>query len=431
VTDSGVVVVGGGLAGLVAACEAARAGAQVTLVERLSEPGGRARTRDDRGFRFNMGPHALYKFGAGMGILRGLGIEPAGKVPATSGTLARRRGRLHALPGGFASLLSTGLFGAGAKLEAARWLTALGRMDAAAYDSVSIASVLGEQVRHEAVRDLAHALVRVTSYCNDPERMSAGAALRQIQDGLRGVLYLHGGWRSLVDALRAAAVRAGVVLRTGTRVDRVEHDGRAREVVLANGARIPARAVVLAAGPAEVSALVDGGHHPELARHAKGTVAVRVASLEVGLARLTRPRRLFALGIDEPTYFSVHSAWADLAPQGAALVYVARYLAPDEPAERAGLEAELEDLLDAMQPGWRDHVVTKKLLRDLVVVHELPRASAGGLAGRPAARVAGVDGLFLAGDWVGPVGMLADGALASGRDAGRSAARAAGLAVAA
>ncbi len=429
--SAGVVVVGGGLGGLVAATTAARAGAKVTLLERLSEPGGRARTRDERGFRFNMGPHALYAFGPGIEVLRGLGVEPAGQRPGASGALARRRGRLHALPGGFASLLSTGLLGAGAKLEAARWLAALPRLDASALDSVPIGFVLAEQLRHEVTRELVHALVRVTSYANDPERMSAGAALRQIRDGLRGVLYLHGGWQSLVDALRDAAMRAGVSLRTRARVARVTHEGRSREVVLPDGERIPARAVVLAAGPAEASALVDGGQHPELARHAKGTVPVRVASLEIGLARLPRPRRLFALGIDEPTYFSVHSAWAELAPEGAALIHVARYLAPDEPAERAGLEAELESLLDAMQPEWREHVVTRKLLRDLVVVHELPRASAGGLAGRPPSRVAGVEGLFLAGDWVGPVGMLADAALASGREAGLAAARAAGAAVAA
>lgn len=426
-----VVVVGGGLAGLVAACSAARAGARVTLLERLSEPGGRARTRDDRSFRFNMGPHALYTLGAGIGVLRGLGVEPSGRPPAISGALARRRGRLHALPGGIASLLLTGLLGPGAKLEAMRWLASLGRLDAAAFDAVPLCAFTGEELRHEATRELVHALVRLTSYANDPERMSAGAALRQIQHGLRGVLYLHGGWQSLVDALRDVALRAGVHIRTSARAVRLDHDGRAREVVLASGERIPATAVVLAAGPAEVSALVDGGQHPELARHAKGSAPVRAASLEVGLSQLPRPRHLIALGIDEPTYFSVHSAWAELAPQGAALVHVARYLAPDEAAERAGLEAELEDLLDAMQPGWRAHVVTRKLLRDLVVVHELPRASTGGLAGRPPSRVPGIEGLFLAGDWVGPVGMLADAALVSGRDAGRAAARAAGSAVAA
>jgi hypothetical protein len=36
--------------------------------------------------------------------------------------------------------------------------------------------------------------------------------------------------------------------------------------------------------------------------------------------------------------------------------------------------------------------------------------------------VAGREGLFLAGDWVGPVGLLADAALCTGRDAGERAA---------
>ena len=54
-----VVVVGGGCAGLVAAIWAARGGARGELIEAVSELGGRARTREDQGFRFNMGPHAL------------------------------------------------------------------------------------------------------------------------------------------------------------------------------------------------------------------------------------------------------------------------------------------------------------------------------------------------------------------------------------
>jgi len=432
VTNPGVVVVvGGGLAGLVAATAAAREGAAVTLLERLAEPGGRARTREERGFRFNMGPHALYSAGPGAEVLRDFGVEPSGGRPATSGALARKGGRLHALPGGFASLVSTGLLALAEKLEAARWLAALPGLDTRAFDCVPLDETLAAQLRHEGSRELARALVRLTAYANDPARMSGGAALRQLKLAQGGVLYLHGGWQSLVHALRDVALRAGVVLRTAARVRSVEHDTRVSGVVLASGERIPAEAVVLATSPAEASDLVDGGNHPELARHAKGTVPVRAACLDVGLSRLTQPRRLFALGIDEPTYASVHSAWAELAPAGCALIQVARYLAPDESVERAGLEAELEDVLDALQPGWRAHVVAKKLLRDLVVVHELPRASSGGLAGRPAARVDGTHGLFVAGDWVGPEGMLADAALASGRDAGRRAARAAGAAVAA
>src|SRR5262245_6320840 len=116
-----VVVVGGGLAGLAAAAFAARGGASVVLYERLSERGGRARTRDERGFRFNMGPHALYLGSHAAPVLRELGVTLRGGRVASSGALGRWRGRLHALPGGVVSLLSTGLLGVAEKVEFARF----------------------------------------------------------------------------------------------------------------------------------------------------------------------------------------------------------------------------------------------------------------------------------------------------------------------
>ena len=58
----------------------------------------------------------------------------------------------------------------------------------------------------------------------------------------------------------------------------------------------------------------------------------------------------------------------------------------------------------------------------MVVTGAIPTAANGGLAGRPGAEVPGLPGAFVAGDWVGPVGMLADAALASGAHAGRLAA---------
>ena len=92
-----VAVVGGGLAGLTAAAFAARAGARVTLFERMAEPGGRARTRNEQGFLFNMGPHALYRGGPAEAALGELAIELAGASAPTSGALAIHAGRLHAL----------------------------------------------------------------------------------------------------------------------------------------------------------------------------------------------------------------------------------------------------------------------------------------------------------------------------------------------
>jgi thioredoxin reductase len=52
-----------------------------------------------------------------------------------------------------------------------------------------------------------------------------------------------------------------------------------------------------------------------------------------------------------------------------------------------------------------------------------PLARRGGLAGRPSITDTGIDGVFLAGDWVGRQGHLADAAFASGEAAGRAAAQ--------
>ncbi len=48
------------------------------------------------------------------------------------------------------------------------------------------------------------------------------------------------------------------------------------------------------------------------------------------------------------------------------------------------------------------------------MTHGLPLAERGGLPGRPAVAVPGAPGLFVAGDWVGDRGLLADAAAASG-----------------
>jgi phytoene dehydrogenase-like protein len=264
------------------------------------------------------------------------------------------------------------------------------------------------------------------------DRISAAAAIGQVALGLGpGVRYLDGGWQSLVDALEVRAAEAGVELRRGAKVDRVTHDGAARGVELAGGERFPADAVILAGGPGEASALVDGGGHPFFKEASDRALPIRAACLDLGLSSLPNPKRLFAIGVDRPLYYSVHSASAKLAPEGRATVCLARYLDPDERPSREELEADFHPLLDALQPGWRERVVTHKLLRDLVVAHDLPQAARGGLAGRTPGKVSGIANLYLAGDWVGPDGMLADASFASARAAARAAAGARGVRVAA
>lgn len=412
-----VAVVGGGLGGLTVAAYAARGGRSVTLFEKASHPGGRAATTVLGPFRFNLGPHALYAGSHGIGVLRELGVAFTGQKPSPSGAFAIARGGKHALPGGLLSLMTTGLFGVAAKLETARLLGGMARIDPRPLARVPVREWLATAVRHADVRPLVEALVRVATYCHDPERLSAGTAVTQIQGALgRGVLYLDGGWQTLVDGLRTAAVTAGAQLHTGARVGAVEPAGSEWALRLAGGGTMRARAVAIAAGPEDAAALLSGPGQAAVRAWADGAVPVKAACLDLALSHLPRPRATFALGVDQPLYLSVHSAVATFGPQGNAVIHVAKYLGP-RGAEPRGDERELEALLDLVQPGWRPLVLQRRFLPDMLVAHDLPRAAIGGTAGRPGPAVPGAPGLYVVGDWVGPDGMLADAALASAKRA--------------
>src|SRR5689334_15529873 len=128
-TSSPIVVIGGGLAGLVGAATLAKAGERVVVLEKASAPGGRAVTRERNGYRFNLGPHALYRAGELKRTLKTLGVDVHGAVPGANGGFAVLQDRLHTLPVGFASLLTTGLIGLHGKFVLARLLTNLPGID--------------------------------------------------------------------------------------------------------------------------------------------------------------------------------------------------------------------------------------------------------------------------------------------------------------
>lgn len=403
-----VAVVGGGLAGLAAGAIAARAGRSVVVLDKGKTLGGRAATKRHEGFALNQGPHALYRKSAGMRVLRGLGIEPGGGVPAVAGSWAFDRGELHTLPGGLVSLLTTGLLGVAGKLELARILARLPRLDAAALDSVTVDRWVAGAARDPTVRRMLLALVRVSTYAAETDRLSAGVAIRQLRAALTGgVLYVDGGWQSLVDALDEALRAAGGTSETAARVIAIEREGARFRVRLADDRAVSARAVVVALPLPAAAELVGSA---ELRRRAESARPVFAACLDLALASVPRPRAKFALGIDRPLYFSLHSASAALAPSGAGLVHAARYLAADD---GDAVASELEDLVERLQPGWRDCVVERRFLPRMLVASDLPTAERAGLAGRPGVELDDAPGLFLAGDWTGPEGLLADASLAS------------------
>jgi len=414
---SDIAVVGGGLAGLAAATLLARAGRSVALFEKSQTLGGRAVTHTLGEFRFNIGPHALYRLGEGGTVLRNLGVEFSGHAPNARGGYAVYKGVKHTLPVGFLSLLTTGAMRLPAKLEAARVLGTLPKLDPQPLQRLSVREWLAHAIRHTDLRQILTALFRLSTYAADVERLSAGSAIAQLQLALMGnVMYLDDGWQVLVDGLRRAAAHAGVRLLNATRVTAVEHDGTVRALRLADGSRHPIAAAVIAASPEAASALIDEGNEPTLRRWATDAIPVKAACLDLALSHLPEPRALFALGIDRPWYLSVHSAVAKLGPAGAAVIHIAKYLDSSGSDPKAD-EHELEGLLDTVQPGWRSLTRERRFLPNMVVSNALVTAAAGGFAGRPGPAVPSVRNLYVAGDWVGNAGMLADASLASARAA--------------
>lgn len=407
-----VIVAGGGIAGLTAGAFAARGGAKTLVLEGAPSFGGRARTREEGGFAFNFGPHALYQGGAAIRTLDALGVKPVGRKPVLKNASLIRDGKLHLAPQGLADLALTSAMSMGDKF-------AFG--GAAAKLSKDFAGLPGETVGEGVARltpnlvaqSAIKALIRVSSYSNAPGVMDAQAAFDQFRLANKGVLYLDGGWSRLVAQVAEAARAAGAELRTEARLASVRAQDGGWRVALANGEAFDAGAVVLTVSPQEAAELTELQALKDAALKA---IPIRAASLDVGLTRLPAPERGFALGLDVPIYFSVHSHTAKgLAPDGGAMIHVSRYLGAEEGATRA-TRAELEGVLDLVQPGWREVLAQEQWLPMAHVTHDLPQAARGGLTGRRSVDVA--PGLYVAGDWVGEEGMLSDCAFASGALAG-------------
>ena len=295
-----VVVIGAGVAGLVAAVEAAKGGAR-TLVLDARPAGGRARTTDREGYLFNEGPHALFEQGAFMAVLKRWGLEPSGRRPEASGAHVFRGDTLHPFPTGPGRLARTPLLKPASRIRFGRLMTRLPRLDTARLVGRSVTEWFDDEDLPEDVRALVLTLVRVTSYGNAPELMDAGAAVTQLRAGLQGVRYVDGGWQGIVDGLAQAFAAAGGTLHAGTAVGAVDADGRSAQVHAAYGP-VETSAVILAGlPPAEAARLL--GRNADAFGHLGPPV--EAACLELGATRPARPPVVF--GLDRPLYLSVHA----------------------------------------------------------------------------------------------------------------------------
>ncbi|HYH45430.1 MAG TPA: NAD(P)/FAD-dependent oxidoreductase [Thermoanaerobaculia bacterium] len=415
-----VAVVGGGIAGLTAACFLARGGAEVILFEKAPTLGGRAATRESGGFLFNRGIHALYTGGAASRAFEELGLTYGHGTPKE--TFVLDGGGLRPFPTSPSQFLRTELLGAGDKMELVRFLAGLSRARPKDLAGTSLQGWLDAKVRRPRLRRLLNSLAYPLVYTSALDLVSAEVFVDRFQRALKHpVHYVDGGWRVLVDGLREVAEHAGARVVNDARVEAVEvSGGRAQGVRLRDGSVVRTSAVVLATGPRDASKLVDGGEHSALRRVVDRLIPGRVACLDVALVRLPSPEVPVVQDLGGPRFMTAQSLYSRVAPEGAALVYTFKQLDPRRPGDPREDERDLEDLLDAAQPGWREVLVNRQYLPRIEAVGALPTAESGGFAGRPGPRVPGLEDLYLAGDWVGPEGFLVDASVASARRAAKS-----------
>jgi hypothetical protein len=425
-----IAIIGGGLAGLAAAVYLSRNGKSVTIIEKSSELGGRARTSIKDGFYFNQGPHALYSAGIAPKILDELNIKYKGKKVNYAKYFVINKGKLYQSPIKLSQLLTTKLLkGLGSKIETIRFFVRLNKMNLDGLQRISFREWLDRNFKNSDSKDFVRMLGRISTYTYNAENVSAVLALNQIKTAISGgVVYIDKGWQTLVDQLVDIAKSNGVKFEYGKNVVSVKQsydtNGTNRQPVwkirLSENSVISFHDVIIATNPSHVYNLLKDITPISpvfLSQLEKMGRPARVATLDVALSSLPSPNVYGVYGMDVPLYLSLHSAFAKLSNgENGVLFHAMKYLDSSAAPNPVQDKKELEVLLDMVQPGWRKMVIRQRFLPNMIASNTfLNNDNKGIMKNRPDIKVSGVDSLYIIGDWVGPEGMLVDTSFASAK----------------
>ena len=377
-----VTIVGGGLAGLIAAIEVAEQGVPARVLEARTRLGGRGASLPGP-YTANLGPHALYAGTALWDWLDQRGLAQPALRPTKLGSLRFRwRGQLRATP-------PRGLLGI-------RRLASAAKGEGAPVDA-SFREWATQVAGAEAAMALGGAAGPLT-FDHDPGRLSAAFVWERFDRILLHVLptarYVVGGWSAVVDRLAVRARELGVAIETGAKVESIDD---------------------LGGGPVIV-ALDPGG-----ARRLLGDDSLRPESPRVALVDLAvRSRRrdpYVVSDLDEAAFATRTTAVVpSLAPDGEELVQVSVGMRPGEDLEAA--VGRVEALFDLAFDGWRERTTWRRRagVRESTGALDLP-----GTTWEDRTPIAHADGVWLVGDWVAAPGHLAEVSCTSAVAAARAA----------
>jgi phytoene desaturase len=262
-----VIVIGAGFSGLAAACHLAKGGAEVTLVERHDQAGGRARVWREGGYTFDMGPSWYWMpdlferffrdFGYQISDLYELKrLDPSYRVIWPGGDAWDIPAGLRALRQMFEAREA----GAGAQLD--RFVEETRYIYRAAYEdylfrpSVSFFEFVDPRLVVELAR--LRMLRSMSNYARSffkdehlarlvewpvlflgasAEETSAMYSLMSYADMALGTWYPMGGMNRIIEGMVRVATELGVTIKLNTRVERILVErGRAAGVMTEHGA---------------------------------------------------------------------------------------------------------------------------------------------------------------------------------------------------
>jgi len=368
-----ITIVGGGLAGLIAAIACAEEGARVSLIEAHEELGGRARSSSGP-YKANLGPHAMYQDGSFWKWMREHDVLPANIGPRLTGVRLRIDGTLRRTPplGALPAVLR--LRGREAPVDVDFRTWAAGHTD-------------------ERTAEMLSSACGVYTFYHDPGELSAAFVwprmVRLLLTAPSIVRYPVGGWSTLVASLERRVRELGVNVQTGTRVD-----------------ALPESPVIIATELDQARELLgDDG---------LGWKSGNTLCIDLGV-RYRRGDPTIVSDMDEAGWIGRYSAAnPSVSPAGEELIQAQMPIRPGESADQAALR--LERLLDLGVAEWRERETWR---RRQVMDARSGALDMPGSTWRDRPAVDRGNGVFLAGDMVAAPGMLAEVSWASAIEASR------------
>ncbi|MDQ0337443.1 phytoene dehydrogenase-like protein [Caldalkalibacillus uzonensis] len=335
------------------------------------------------------------------------------------GTLVDR-GRTFRLPLTPLSLLSTSYFTWKEKKEMIRLILLLPKIAAKVAENENLQSWAEREISSPRVRDYVYCLCRLSTYCSNPELVTARIVLEQLKLSMHGVLYVNGGWQQIVDGLAKRAMQSGATILNQHQVTSINGAYPEITVGVLNDKVITTKHVLSTISPAHTYELLPA-KEKEALTVLNQFKPVFGASLDIVFNQLPSPRISFALCIDQSLYFSNHSSGAKLGRhKHQMVVHVYKYLDVNEEYEPVKIKKELEAFLDLLQPGWQKEVITSRFLPRMLVSHALPDNNTKERLNELQVLDRVLPGLYVAGDWLSDKYMLADAALSSAKQAALS-----------